>query len=44
METGTGLGLLLCKEFVEKHDGVLSVETEVGKGSVFKFTLPAFQE
>jgi signal transduction histidine kinase len=39
-EKGTGLGLVLCKEFVEKHKGTIWIESEKGKGSQFKFTLP----
>jgi signal transduction histidine kinase len=39
-ETGTGLGLLLCRDFILKHEGEISIESEVGKGSVFSITLP----
>jgi signal transduction histidine kinase len=39
-ESGTGLGLLLCKEFVEFHDGEITAESTPGKGTLFYFTLP----
>lgn len=38
-EKGTGLGLILCKEFVEKNGGTIRLETEEGKGSTFYFTV-----
>ena len=41
-EKGTGLGLILCKEFVLKHNGNIWAESELGRGSTFSFTLPYF--
>jgi PAS domain S-box-containing protein len=41
-EKGTGLGLILCKEFIEKHNGKIWVESKLGHGSKFIFSLPVF--
>ena len=43
-ESGTGLGLILCNEFVNYHKGSISVESEPGKGCTFKVTLPKRQK
>lgn len=40
-ESGTGLGLILCKEFINRHNGKILVESQKGKGSTFTIVLPA---
>jgi signal transduction histidine kinase len=39
-ESGTGLGLMLCKDFLARHGGQMYIESQPGKGSTFSFTLP----
>lgn len=43
-EGGTGLGLILCKEFIEKNKGQIRVESKEGRGTTFHFTLPKYNE
>jgi signal transduction histidine kinase/ligand-binding sensor domain-containing protein len=40
-EKGSGLGLILCKEFIEEYNGTITVESAPGKGSTFSFTVPS---
>ncbi|MGD2088884.1 MAG: HAMP domain-containing sensor histidine kinase [Candidatus Aminicenantes bacterium] len=39
-EKGTGLGLIICKEFIQKHGGQIRVNTKLNQGTTFSFTLP----
>jgi len=41
-ESGTGLGLILCKEFIEKNGGTISLVSEVNSGTTVTFTIPLF--
>ncbi|NLT49488.1 MAG: hypothetical protein GXX85_01055 [Ignavibacteria bacterium] len=43
-EEGSGLGLILCKEFIHLNKGEISVKSQQGKGTEFSFTLPKYQE
>jgi two-component system sensor histidine kinase/response regulator len=43
-EKGTGLGLILCKEFVEKNHGGITVKSTYGKGTSFIFSIPAYKQ
>ncbi|MGE5402401.1 MAG: PAS domain S-box protein [Ignavibacteriales bacterium] len=43
-EKGTGLGLIICKEFIEKNGGKISLESQLGKGTTFSFTLPSVKK
>ena len=43
-EQGTGLGLIISREFVEKNGGTICVESEEGKGTKFTFTVPIYND
>jgi signal transduction histidine kinase len=43
-EKGSGLGMILCKDFIEKHSGEIWVESNSGKGSEFFFTIPVISK
>jgi len=40
-EKGTGMGIMVCKEFIEANGGILKVKSEVNQGTYFYFSLPA---
>ena len=43
-ETGTGLGLILCKDFIEQHKGKIWVDSIYGEGSTFSFFIPEIKK
>jgi len=43
-EKGTGLGLILCKDFIEMHGGILWIESDTNKGCKVRFTLPLYSK
>jgi len=41
---GSGLGLPICKEIIENHDGTIDIESELGKGTEVLFRIPVYEE